>query len=214
MDPLYRQALPLIPPGLRVLDLGCGVGLLGQLLALRAGGNPSWGIEWDAAKARFAQRLSGEVPDMSVAEGDFRALPWPPCEGIALFDVLHYLPPEEQRSLLRRIADHLPPGGFLLLRVMDADVGGAARLTRACEGLAVALGWNRAARTHWRPLADLAQDFRAVGLKARLEPPPASGCALGNRLIFLLKEGPEASSPNSLNPYQDCNEPPSESRHA
>lgn len=45
MDRLYPAALPLIPPGEQVLDLGCGIGLLGLLLEARATSRAPMGLE-------------------------------------------------------------------------------------------------------------------------------------------------------------------------
>lgn len=182
MDQLYRVALPLIPPGAKLLDLGCGVGLLGMLLDVRGQGNETHGIEWDPPKARFAGKMAEGNALIRVVCGDLFTEPWPKCTVVAVLDVLHYLPPERQRVLLFRIGAHLPEGGRLLVRVMDAQAGGVAALTRLCEQLAVALGWNRAPRVHWRPLTEVRHDIREAGFEIL----PTSGEAerfFGNQLL-------------------------------
>lgn len=182
LDRLYRVALPLVPPGAKVLDLGCGVGLLGLLLEARGSGNETHGIEWDPAKARFAQRLAGGSPSIRVVCGDLLKESWPECSVVSVLDVLHYFPPGQQRTLLARIGSHLPEGGRLLLRVMDSRAGGMAMLTRLCERVAVRIGWNRAMHVHWRPLDEVRKDLLAAGLS--IPPSPgAPGRGLGNCLL-------------------------------
>lgn len=187
-DPLYRAALAAIPPDARVLDLGCGMGLLGLLLDARRTGNTTHGIEWDEAKARFGQQLAGEsAPTAAVVQGDLLKEPWPPAEVVAALDVLHYLTPPIQREVILRIGTHLPPGGWLLLRVMDARARGLARVTRACERLAIRLGWNRAERAHWRSREAVEADLRDAGLAARDLPLGGGTPASGNLLLLAQK---------------------------
>lgn len=183
MDGLYPAALPLIPPGEKVLDLGCGVGLLGLLLEARGLRNETFGIEWDPAKARFGQRLAEGRTRTRVHCGDLFQVPWPPSTVVAVLDVLHYLPAERQRDLLRRIGAHLPSGGRLLLRAMDSRSRGMAILTRLAERAAVGLRWNLAPSIHWRPLADLQADLAAAGFRL-LATPGMAGTMAGNQLLL------------------------------
>lgn len=163
-DPIYAQLCGLIEPGCRVLDLGSGLGLLGLVLEERQRGNLTHGIEWDARKVAFAQRLLRPESPCRVEQGDILRDPWPPADVVVLADVLHYFPKPIQQTLVARIAAHLAPGGALLLRVMDRRASGRACLTRLLEKAAVALRWNRAADVHWRPLQEIQEDLARAGL--------------------------------------------------
>lgn len=185
-DQLYPAALPLIPPGETVLDLGCGIGLLGLLLEARGLQNDTLGIEWDVAKARFGQRLTQGKGRARVVCGDLFLVPWPPCTVVAVLDVLHYLPAARQRDLLFRIGAHLPEGGRLLLRAMDSRTRGMAILTRFAEWVAVGCRWNLAPSVHWRPLAELRADLAAAGFRL-LAAPALPGAMAGNQLLLCEK---------------------------
>ena len=135
-DPIFPALLEpnLIPGGTRLLDLGCGQGLVAAWLeaanGIHAAGDwpaalpppPSLaryhGIERMPAEVRRARLALG--PGIDIAEGDLVALPWPAADLILLLDVLHYLPPDRQLAVLRRARQHLPADGRLLLRVGDA----------------------------------------------------------------------------------------------
>ncbi len=198
MDQLYRRALPWIPPGANVLDLGCGIGLLGLLLEARGLHNDTLGIEWDVAKARFGQRLVEGRAGTRVVCGDLFQVPWPSCSVVTVLDVLHYLPAERQRALLARIGAHLPEGGRLLLRVMDAQAGGMAILTRLAERLAIGFRWNLAPSVHWRPLADLRIDLAEAGFSL-LPAPGSTGSMGGNQLLLCEKAARSGRGPNPSN---------------
>ena len=183
IDPLYRIALPMIPLGTKVLDLGCGVGLVGLLLQARGSNNETYGIEWDPAKARFAQELAKGTPTIRIACGDFLREPWPTCSVIAALDVLHYLTLEQQRFLIQKVVDHLPEGGRFILRAMDKEAKGIAHLTRLGEKVAVWCGWNRALHIYWRPLEEICRDLESAGFST-FSPIGSQGLGTGNHLLI------------------------------
>ena len=137
MDPVFRHVLQtgLIPPRARVLDIGCGQGLLASLL--RSGAQfeqqGRWPSHWAAAPA--AARVTGiELMPRDVnraktalgdsAEficGDMRHTPFPEADAIVILDVLHYVTVPEQNEVLARVRRALPAGGSLLLRIGDAS---------------------------------------------------------------------------------------------
>jgi len=197
LDHLYRKALPWILPGAKVLDLGCGIGLIGLLLESRGLGNQTHGIEWDPAKARFAQRMIEGSGSNQVVCGHLLGETWPDCTVVTALDVLHYFSPEQQRALIFRIGSHLPKGGRLLLRVMDGTTGGMAIFTRFCERLAVQFGWNLAPSVHWRSLAELRKDLSDAGFR-RLPNPSIADSLSGNQILVCEKPTRASGAPALL----------------
>lgn len=138
-DPVFRALLQRgdVPAHSRVLDLGCGQGLLASLLgaaeALQArGGWPSgWapaprgvrytGLDLMATDIARARQATGGLPGAPRFEhADIRSAALPASDVVVILDVLHYIDAPAQQAVLERARDALRPRGRLLLRVGDA----------------------------------------------------------------------------------------------
>ena len=203
MDPIYRAALlpGMLPPGAALVDIGCGQGLTLALLAearraCRAGTWPDdrppppcfarlTGIEMRGRIAAIARgALAG---DADVIEGDARTVPLQPASAVLLFDVLQLLRPDEQESLLARMAAGLEPGGVALVREADASAGWRFTAVRVGNRLkAFAFGTWRQQSFHPRSEAEWRDCFARLGWHAEVRPMGA-GTPFGNVLFRLTR---------------------------
>ncbi|HZY19967.1 MAG TPA: class I SAM-dependent methyltransferase [Ramlibacter sp.] len=192
-DPVFRHLLAagLIAPQARVLDLGCGQGLLASLLRacsqMRAAGE--WPASWPPAPtgarvagidllARDIQRArtalgSGEKDgsgDASFVCADLRRTPFPAADTVVLLDVLHYMDHVEQEAVLRRVCDALPASGRLLLRVGDARRGGRFRASQWVDTLVAWLRGHGLSPAHGRALDEWIAQLRSLGLAVQARP--------------------------------------------
>jgi SAM-dependent methyltransferase len=171
-DPVFRYLLEArrIPEGRRILDLGCGQGLLAALL--RAAGAPHAaayrGIEVMAKDVARAHRALGE--SCGVVRGDIRSAPYGVADTVVLLDVLHYMPPADQDAVLARIRDTLAEGGMLLLRIGDAAGGLPFLLSNWVDWIVAFARGHGATRFHCRSVAQWRGALEALGLTVQAEP--------------------------------------------
>jgi len=181
-DPMFRALLSpgLIPDQARLLDLGCGAGLLVAWLAaaqeaLAAGEWPAetppprpasyLGLELMERDVRLARRVVAAWPGAHVAQDDLRTARLPESDVIFLLDVLHYIEPESQDALLGRVASALAPGGRLILRVGDAGAGRRFRFTMAVDRLVCRWRGLRLPALYGRPLVEWQNRLVQLGFR-------------------------------------------------
>ncbi len=116
-DPVYAATAALVAGStLPLLDIGCGIGLLGHYLHAQAHVQPYLGLDHDPRKIAAGQRAvqrAGLEATIRLRCADAAELP--PLSGhVALLDVLHYLPAARQPALLQVAAGHLAPNGCLI----------------------------------------------------------------------------------------------------
>ncbi|MBX2973658.1 MAG: 1-acyl-sn-glycerol-3-phosphate acyltransferase [Flavobacteriales bacterium] len=131
----------------RITDLGAGHGMVALLLHWAAPGRSITAIERDAEKTALAGHAARHWPGIRVEEADLRSGALPEADAILLKDVLHYMPPTDQRDLLLRCAKALAPGGSIYVRDGFRSDDARHERTRWTERIAVAIGFNKAEGT-------------------------------------------------------------------
>jgi SAM-dependent methyltransferase len=209
-DPVFRGMLERgdLPARARVVDIGCGQGLVASLLhackqAQQAG---QWPAAWAAAPS--ARAYTGiELTQREVTRGEpaLRTLPFAPqlvcadmrdaalpaCDLVVILDVLHYVNIEQQDAVLLRVRDALRAGAAdsqapcaprLLLRVGDAANRSAFVISQWVDR---AVTWVRgygAAPTWGRPLAAWVQQLQSLGFEVS-SVPMSRGTPFANVLL-------------------------------
>ncbi|MBP8295753.1 MAG: methyltransferase domain-containing protein [Burkholderiales bacterium] len=197
-DPAFTGLLErgLIPDGDRLLDLGCGQGLLASwLLAARAQhGAGNWPAGWpppprleriagvelmprDVARARVAL---GDAA--AIVAGDIRSTDLGRARTVVILDVLHYIAPAEQDAVLCRVRDALLPSGTLLLRVGDAGGGWGFRWSNWVDHAVMFARGHGYVRLHCRRLSDWTQSLAALGFRVEAVP-MSQGTPFANVLL-------------------------------
>ena len=183
-DPVFRYLLAarLIPDGARLLDLGCGQGLLAALLRADGTARPSSyrGIELMARDVERARRALGE--DCGVVQGDVRTADYGSADTIVVLDVLHYMSATDQDRVLARIRESLSPGGLLLLRVGDAAGGLRFRISNWVDWAVALVRGHGATRFHCHSVAQWQRALEALGFAVRAEP-MSQGTPFANVLL-------------------------------
>ncbi len=114
-----------LPPGARVLDVGCGLGLAAYRLAETAGEVTAIDLSEfaiDFARSHYSRE------NLRFVRADVRAFsPDRTFDAAFCMDVIEHLDPPAGRLLLERIARLLVPGGVLFAHVPIAESAGGRR---------------------------------------------------------------------------------------
>lgn len=106
----HRMVLDLVPPGERVLDVGCSAGYLAERLAAR--GSAVTGIELDPEAAERARAFCEEVV---VGDAETMVMPLDPgtFDAVVCADLVEHL--RDPGATLARLRPLLRPGGRLVV---------------------------------------------------------------------------------------------------
>ena len=200
-DPVFRAVIERgdLAQRARVVDIGCGQGLLAALLAacavLQRGGR--WPAAWAAAPAaraytgielmprdveRARRALAALTPAPRFVRADMRDAALPACDLVVILDVLHYVDADAQNALLRRVRTALGRGGRLLLRVGDAAQRGGFARSQWADRVVTMVRGHRAAPTHARSVAQWTALLASLGFSVQTLPMSA-GTPFANVLL-------------------------------
>jgi SAM-dependent methyltransferase len=159
-DPIFPAAYELFRGSDEpIQDIGCGLGLLAFYLRERGCRQPILGLDIDLRKIQRGIGIASRYENIDLRSQDIQR-PMPAFSGdIALFDVLHYLPPLEQTSLLSRLARGVAPGGLLVIRDCPRDKSLRFWMTFVAERFAQAVSWNLNTPLHFPSRERIAEAF-------------------------------------------------------
>lgn len=178
-DPMFPGLLErgLIPDNARILDLGCGQGLLAAwLLAARQSyATGEWPAGWaepgQPADIRGVDLQSTDIQRAQTAlgaparfeQGDICHVDFGQADVVVIMDVLHYVDIPAQDEVLRRVRAALPANGLFITRVGDADAGLAFKLSNWVDRTVNFFRGNGLLPTHGRPLREWKQTLGSLG---------------------------------------------------
>lgn len=208
-DPVFKGMLERgdLPERARVLDIGCGQGLMASLLQACAdlGHRGGWPATWparasalaytgielmpkDVARARAALHHLPLQPQFVC--GDMCSAALPACDLVVILDVLHYVDHGAQLGVLQRVRDALAQGaadagrpGRLLLRVGDASDARGFAISQWVDHVVTVARGHRVPPTWGRPLAEWTALLQGLGFVVR-SVPQSQGTPFANVLLM------------------------------
>lgn len=113
----FDELLPQVPRGASVLDVGCGVGLLSALVTHFAAPRRVLGI--DVSPEAIAVARDCRCDHKNVLQFEVRPpgqFPSEEFDVVLCVDVLHHVPPSQQREFVQALLRRVAPGGLLLFK--------------------------------------------------------------------------------------------------
>jgi SAM-dependent methyltransferase len=171
----------------RILDLGCGQGLLAAwLLAARARIDEqpqSWPGDWSPTprptSIRGIERSEREVQrarDALGVQAEFElgdiaaAADFGTADAVVILDVLHYIEFQAQRDVLDRVRTALAPNGVLVVRVSDAGSGVRFAIGKYIDQTVMLTCYHKAPRVYCRPIRDWLGILASAGFHSEALP--------------------------------------------
>lgn len=162
--PLGRieEALPLKG---NIVEIGCGAGLLSNLLGMRSRDRKVTGIDSSPSRLAVASKSINQDRNVRFILGDALQHPLSFPDAIVIGDVLHHVPFADQEKLFRRIRLSLLPGGLLVIQ----DISFEPR-AKYLFGLAVDKVMNRLAKVYYRSASEWTGLLRESGFEVEARP--------------------------------------------
>ncbi len=131
----YRIFHEILPKTGKILDIGCGYGMMAYMLHYTSPHREILGIDYDEDKILMAKNIPNRKTKINFEYCNILNYEFEKYDGIIISDVLHYLRPQEQISILCKSIQSLLPGGTLVIRDGNNELKARHRKTQLTEFL-------------------------------------------------------------------------------
>lgn len=153
-----------IPVKGKIYDIGCGVGLLSNLAALRSPDRNIVGVDLSEEKIAVARKSIGDRNNIVFKNADALNLSLENADAATICDTLHHIPTEYQEQLLRYLYKSLDHGGLLLIQDIDKEPFYKYAFAR-CVDMAL----NRLEPVYYRASSDWVRLLNNIGFEVTAE---------------------------------------------
>jgi 1-acyl-sn-glycerol-3-phosphate acyltransferase len=139
----YQLFESLMPKQGKIVDVGCGYGFLPYMLMYKSKSRQILGVDFDEEKIEVADNCVHKTSNMSFKVGDVSRFDFPHADGFIISDVLHYLPEQQQITVIQNCISKLNKNGVLVIRDADKDLATRQKGTWYTEFMSTNLGFNK-----------------------------------------------------------------------
>jgi 1-acyl-sn-glycerol-3-phosphate acyltransferase len=139
----YEKINSLVPRSGKIVDIGCGYGMVSYMLGFVSEGRSILGIDYDQDKIGLAANCISRNERIEFGAANAVEYDYPDADVFILSDVLHYMPAGNQETLLRKCAGKLKTGGTIIIRDADSDLQKRHFWTRYTEFFSTRFGYNK-----------------------------------------------------------------------
>jgi SAM-dependent methyltransferase len=166
----------------RVLDFGCGYGMLGNFLAEKSRDRTVVGVDLNPKRIGVARRSVGVRTNIRFHLGDVASLDPSPFDAVVMTDVLHHIEDRKVMLLLKKVHACMDEAGLLAVLDVDRRPFWKFLITYAIDSLL-----NPTDRLWYRPVSRLERILAASGLQVERVIPADDGLPLADVLLLCRK---------------------------
>jgi 2-polyprenyl-3-methyl-5-hydroxy-6-metoxy-1,4-benzoquinol methylase len=168
----------------RILDFGCGYGMLSNLLAERSTERTVVGIDLNPKRMDVARRSVSNRKNIHFHLGDVGSLDFSPFDAAVMTDVLHHIRDDQVEILLGKVCRCLNEDG--LLAILDVD---RTPFWKFCVTYCIDSLLNPKDRLWYRPVRRIQEILNTAGLHAEKIIRADQGLPLADVLLLCRKGG-------------------------
>lgn len=139
----YQLFHELVPNTGKIVDVGCGYGLMSYALAFSGEERDITAIDYDEDKIEVAKNCPSIPKKLKFEVGDVVNYPYDITDTFVVSDVLHYLTSEGQQQLLQNMLNSLSTDGMIIIRDGDRDKKDRHKGTKLTEIISTKIGFNK-----------------------------------------------------------------------
>lgn len=133
MENNYTLFNSLVPRKAKIYDIGCGYGYLSYLLHFVSDERIITGLDYDCEKIAVANNCPSKNEAIHFECTDITRYNFEPADVFILSDVLHYIPEQEQKTVLTNCINNLNDNGIIIIRDANAKLKERHKGTRITE---------------------------------------------------------------------------------
>lgn len=125
----FEEIESFLPKSGKIIDLGCGEGVLCVLLAISSKRRKVLGLDLNKKKIKLGKNIAQEISNLDFKTKDVTES-LPKADAFVMSDFLHHIERKEHRPLINSINDSLKKGGVLVIKEIDLNDGLRSKISR------------------------------------------------------------------------------------